>query len=131
VNTGEGINAGIIFRMPIKECKKKAAAASLGYLAMDVLNPPKGTIWGQFNDRKVDEESLKTLVEKYKQDFLNCDEDTAMWVGIKKSWVKNVGEAKKTEELVGMDIDELPMLELTLEGGLGFKREGQEYSTLT
>jgi hypothetical protein len=123
VVTGEGINAGIIFRMPVKDCEKKAAGALLGYLAMNVLDPPKGTTWGNFNDRPVDEPTVRKLVTKYKTDLVNCDEKTAMWAGVKKSWVKNLGEAKKTEELAGMYIHELPLLVLTPEAEKAILKE--------
>lgn len=114
IETGAAINAGMIFRKPIKECRKLASAAFLGYLAMDVLNPPTGSVWGEFNDRTVSGESIKKLKNKFLTDLANCDEETAMFVGVKKAWVSNLEDAKR--EIDGMYIEELPLLQLTAAG---------------
>jgi hypothetical protein len=121
INTGAGVNAGLIFRKPIKECKKLAGRAFLGYLAMDVLNPPTGSVWGEFNDRIVDEESIKKLKIKFLEDLANCDEDTTMSVAVKKAWVSNL--EKSTRDVDSIYIHELPLLELTPEGETAIPQE--------
>ena len=109
--------------MPLRDCKKKAAEAFLGFFAMDVLNPPKGSVWGRFNDRTMDPPSIKTLTDKYKNRLDNCDLDTAMSAAVKASWVKNLGAVKTSEEVMALSIEELPMLELTPEGEKAILKE--------
>jgi hypothetical protein len=114
VETGAAINAGMIFRKPIKECRMLAANAFLGYLAMDVLNPPTGSMWGRFNDRQVDEGSIRKLKKMFHTDLANCDEETAMFIGVKKAWISNIEDVKK--EIDKIYIDQLPLLVLTPAG---------------
>jgi hypothetical protein len=104
----------LIFRKSIKDCRVLAANAFLGYLAMDVLNPPKGSMWGRFNDRKVDEGSIRKLKKMFYTDLANCDEETAMLVGVKKGWVENLNDTKR--EIDKIYINELPLLVLTAAG---------------
>jgi hypothetical protein len=85
----------------------------LGYLSIDVMNPPKGTVWGHFNDRQVDGGQVEKLLVKYKTNVDNCTSSTAMRVAVKSAWVTNLSAAMAN--VMGKTIDEVPMLEFTPE----------------
>ena len=91
-----------------------AKKALLGYMAMEVVNPPRGVKWGAVNNRPLDAASVEKLVKRYESNLSNCHETTAMWGAVKKRWVKNIDKLK--DDLTGLDIDKLPLLELTTEG---------------
>ena len=108
---GENRDALECFGEERKHIERWTKKARMGYFAMDVMNPPEGTVWGQFNDRNVNEGQVTLLVEKFKTNVDNCTGTTAMRVAVKSVWVSNLGAA--LGDLMGMTIDQVPMLEFT------------------
>ena len=101
------------FSYTVTEVEGWAAAARLGYFAMDILNPPEGTIWGKFNDRPIDLPQIDKLVEDFSGRLMNSSEVFAMFVAVKKEWVKNLPQISK--EVAGLTMDKLPLIEFTPE----------------
>jgi len=114
IDTGEGRDALVCFGESRKHLEGWSRDAKTGYLAIDVMNPPTGTMWGNFNDRNVYQEQVDKLIEKYKFNVDNCTVTTAMRVAVKSAWVTNLDDALGT--VLGKTIDEVPMLEFTPEG---------------
>ena len=91
-----------------------AKKALLGYMAIEVVNLPCGIKWGAVNNRPLDLALVEKLVKRYESNLSNCHETTVMWGMVKKSWVENIDKWK--DNLTGLDINKLPLLELTIEG---------------
>ncbi|KAH9019230.1 hypothetical protein EDB85DRAFT_1896816 [Lactarius pseudohatsudake] len=96
------------------ELREKKKAAELGYLSMDIVDPPKGAFWGKFNDRKVDEQWVNKLVTSFTENLENCTDVTAIEVAVKKTWVKNLDSVMPTVDM--HQLSEVPDIEFTDEG---------------
>ena len=87
-------------------------ASCLGCLTMDILDPPIGTKWGQFNDRRVDHEWVQKLANRFDNHKLdNCTDGTVMEIAIRPHWVASVGKA--IPKVDGKYIHQVNELELT------------------
>lgn len=95
----------------LREQKK---AAELGYVSMNLLEPPEGAHWGEFNDRKVDPDWVSTLLKSFENNLDNCTDQTAVEAAVKKSWLKNPDQIIPSVE--GKLIQSIPKLEFTDEG---------------
>jgi hypothetical protein len=114
--TGESLDAKICFGEARKHIEGWVEKAKIGYLALDVINPPLGTIWGRFNDRPLDQPQVEALVENYKSDLDNCSAATAMILAVKPEWLRNYQDRLPTVN--GLTIDRVPLIELTPSGAL-------------
>lgn len=81
--------------------------AFMGYLCVDIIDPPSGATWGYFNDRWVDKKWLKDLLGAYEEQGVdNCADKTAIEVAIRESWIKNPRiSAKDKDTAKGKDAD--------------------------
>ena len=86
-------------------------ASCLGCLTMDILDPPIGTKWGQFNDRRVDHEWVQKLADSFENHKLdNCTDGTVMEIAIRPHWVASLGKAiPKVEGKYTHQVNELEL----------------------
>jgi hypothetical protein len=113
LSSGDNIDVDIILGEELKWLEHEAENLEAGYLAMNVLDPPKGAEWGRFNEREVKKSWIEQLVKEFPNKLHNCRNVTAMFLGIRKSWIKNENAILKS--VSGMDVDKVPLLELTPE----------------
>jgi hypothetical protein len=114
VNTGDAVDANVCFGYERKTVEGWAEEANMGYLTLDILNPPEGTVWGHFNDRIINHSQVEALVESFKLSFDNCTNSTAMYIAVKPEWVSNIDQ--KVQTVRGKTIDMVPLMAFTPEG---------------
>ena len=117
VNTGEGldVNPDIFFGKDVGEIEKLKGRAFLGYLTMNVVDPPDGALWGVFNDRPIKPNWVKDLIKDYARKIVQT-ESTAMQIAVKRHWIANITEAEGIKSLDGIAIANVPEMKLTSEG---------------
>jgi hypothetical protein len=117
LDTGDILNAKIFFGEQKDTFKLIKESSFLGYLKMNIIDPPEGTTWGYFNDWAINQAWVTRLAEMFVNGKLhNCEEKYSMDIAVKRSWVNNLVDAENTQELSGKDIRYLPRLQLTTEG---------------
>jgi hypothetical protein len=98
------------------EIRERKSQAFRGYLAMNILSPPVGTIWGEFNDRRLEHGAVKKLLRDFRGDLENSTDDYAIEVAIRHSWLKVREGSEKGSEyddtVEGKTIDKVKRLEL-------------------
>ncbi|KAI9430720.1 hypothetical protein H4582DRAFT_2063460 [Lactarius indigo] len=113
--TGQIYEDGTMFggfeKAELREAKKEA---EMGYMTMNLASPPGGAYWGRFNDRVVNEEWVKSLMEAYNLCLDNCLDGTAVDVAVKKSWIANVSEMVGSVE--GKSVKTVAQMEFTEAG---------------
>jgi hypothetical protein len=87
---------------------------SLGYLGMNLVNPPVGAYWGKYNDRELDDTWVKKLCDSFSHDLDNCDDNTAIAVAIDMNWLSK--ESIPVKSIAGKTIDDIPMVQFTEDG---------------
>ncbi|KAI9429716.1 hypothetical protein H4582DRAFT_2088588 [Lactarius indigo] len=111
---GEGRDGNEFSGFQKTELREKKKAAELGYLAMDITEPPKGAFWGKFNDQKVDEKWVNYLVMSFTENLDNCTDAAVIEIAVKKSWVKNMKVVLTTVD--GRKLSDVLQIEFTNEG---------------
>ncbi|KAI9445862.1 hypothetical protein H4582DRAFT_2052016, partial [Lactarius indigo] len=113
--TGQIYEDGTMFggfeKAELREAKKEA---EMGYMTMNLASPPGGAYWGRFNDRVVNEEWVKSLMEAYNLCLDNCLDGTAVDVAVKKSWIANASEMVGSVE--GKSVKTVAQMEFTETG---------------
>ncbi|KAI9442816.1 hypothetical protein BJY52DRAFT_1194722, partial [Lactarius psammicola] len=105
----EGTKFGDYEKAELRERKK---AAELGYMAMNLVEPPEGAFWGRYNDRKVDTDWVSSLTESFLGCLENCTDSTAIEVAVKKDWLVDANlivpsvEGKKIENIAKIEFTE-------------------------
>lgn len=94
----------------------KIHGALLGYMRINLINPPEGAHWGQFNDRAIREDWIRDLSNDYRDTFVdNCSDRRAIDIAVKTGWLAM--DAKKIPSTPnGKKIGEMPMLEFNKVG---------------
>ena len=105
----------------VTELRARKKEVELGYLRMELCDPPAGAKWGEFNDRPVDEKVVKELVSAFHKHVDNCTEGTAIDVVVQAGWLEN--EAKLHSSVKGLGIWEVNALTFSKEGKRGIKAE--------
>lgn len=121
-DTGEGLDKNLYFGIDREELLREETKAKIGYMSVDIMNPPKGTKWGHFNDRPFDEPLIAHLVAEFPYKLLNSTDATSLRLAVRRKWVKNADEALETADGANMSI--MPRLELTDEGEKAVASEG-------
>lgn len=98
---------------------------------MDVIRPPRGAIWGRWNNRFIQPGWVTGLVNAFKARFDNCVDDRSMAAVVDPAWLarpvpvpdpKNPDAAVEVKEpwwvtVQGFWIDDVPVIKFT-PGGL-------------
>ena len=95
-------------------------SATIGYMRVDMINPPPGAFWGMFNDHAIRESWIEELLKDYRESMVdNCVEFRAIDLAVKPEWltIDPYGEKTKLPKTIGGDlITDVPALEFTEEG---------------
>lgn len=123
---GEAIDADMYFGFEITDVRQNKELASLGKYTMDIVTPPEGTIWGQFNDRRIDPGWVKKLHTAFKGIVDNCVDSTTIDVIVKRGWVTNLPKTfeERLQRVDGMALEKVPKVEFSPEGLAEMAREG-------
>ena len=93
---------------PLEKLRGKKQEAFIGYLSLNLYDPPKQAVWGRYNDRPVNPDWVTGLVNSYTKRLDNCTGEDALEVVVKKEWIQNVDDIltivndKKIEEVAEM-----------------------------
>ena len=110
----DGFDGDNFFGVDLADVRKIKKEAELGYMAMQLYPPPEGAIWGEYNNRKMEEPGIASLLGAFKQGIDFCTDPCAIDVAVKRHWVENIEEALPTVE--GKKMPALPVLKLTEAG---------------
>jgi hypothetical protein len=94
--------------------------AFLGFLSIDVIQPPEGTIWGVFNNRPLDVRWVNTMSQAFAGNLDNCTNKDSMDAALNPTWLKN--RRPYLQKVDGLGAEDVPLLEPTAEGELAFKK---------
>jgi hypothetical protein len=96
------------------QLRDKKREAMIGFMSMNILEPPDGAFWGQFNNRPVDEKAVSNLAKAFSSNMDHCTDGNAIDVAVKRYWIKDVDQSHRSVE--GMSIEEVAKVEFTQEG---------------
>ena len=96
--------------MDLTDMHKVKKETKLGYMAMQLYPPLEGAIWGEYNNRKLNEPSIKA----FRQGIDFCMDPCAINVAVKRHWVENFMEALLT--VLGKKMLTLPEVKFTEAG---------------
>jgi len=99
----------------------RKAEARIGYMAINLYDPPSYATWGKYNDRKIKEVWVDGLVGDFRQRYNNCSETTCIDVAIRPEWLKNLEDVRGVID--GRKIKTIPLLEFTEEGEKAMEEE--------
>jgi hypothetical protein len=85
----EGFDVEKFFGFKITQLKKQKGAALLGYMKMNIVDPPEGAFWGKFNNRLVDEAWVETLHKRFIRNMDNSTDEHAIDVVVDPEWLEN------------------------------------------
>ena len=105
----------------VTELQARKKEAKLGYLCMELCDPPAGAKWGEFNDQPVDKKAVKELVLAFHKHVNNCTEGMAIDVVVQAGWLED--EAKLHSSVKGLGIWEVNALTFSEKGKRGIKAE--------
>lgn len=69
----------------------------MGYMSMDIIDHPRGAIWGKWNDRVVQTGWVSSLVTAYTKRFDNCLDENAMDIAVDPKWLVRVVKKLKAD----------------------------------
>jgi hypothetical protein len=121
-NLDEGLENHKFFGFDVQELRNHAAAAVLGYLRMNVINPPDGAVWGTFNNRPVDQAWVRHLINAFETNLDSCTDDVAMDIALDPKWLANPTSFRSTLNKC-KSIDELNIMEFSEEGEKAVKEK--------
>jgi hypothetical protein len=75
--------------MTIAELEKRKAEVRVGFMCMNLYEPPPEATWGIYNDRKINETWVNDLVGYFKNRCDNCTDDDCIEIAIRPEWLKN------------------------------------------
>lgn len=110
----DAIEGGLYIGFDITVLRRKKQQALLGYMSIDLLDPPAGAEWGHFNDRLVEPSWVRVLVDHYEKMVDNCTDATVIDAAVKKAWVANLSDIKSSVE--GEHIEDVPVMSFTEAG---------------
>jgi hypothetical protein len=115
----EGTEGGYFFGFTLRELRGKMEDACIGYLSMNVVNPPEGAFWGKFNNRALDQNWIKSLANTFKVNLDNCTAKTAMDIAIDPDWL--VDKSTIEPKVEGKDINDVKEINFSQEGWRAIK----------
>ena len=85
----------------IDDLERLKAETRVGYLSMNLYEPPPEASWGVYNDRKIQEEWVEELFTDFQRRYDNCTEEDCLEIVIKPEWLKN-RDRVRDNEIYGM-----------------------------
>lgn len=117
----EGIDDGKFFDYEVETVRKWKQDAFLGYLSMDVVQPPPGAIWGKFNNRSVNESWVKALAAAFGKNIDNCSNDYSMDLALDPKWL--IDPTVILASVDGLKIHQVPVVNFNELGLLSIKND--------
>lgn len=127
IDSGELINTDKFFGIKIDNVRRKKEQASLGKFRLDIVTPPNGTQWGQFNDQQVDTLWVLHLFNEFKGVLDNCIDATTIDIVMRHRWVRNLPKmfTERLQRVNNLESDdEVPVVEFTPKGIRKMPMEG-------
>ena len=94
--------------------EKRKIAARIGYMSMNLYEPPAAAEWGRFNDRKISKQHVNVLYNDFDRVVDNCNETDCIEVALRPEWLENRDEMLKGLE--GLTIEDVPLMDFTVKG---------------
>jgi len=113
-NEGKVVKETEFMGYPLISLEKRKAAARIGYMSINLIEPPAAAEWGRFNDRKISKQHVNVLCNDFDRAVENCNETDCIDVALRPQWLENLGEVKKGID--GLTIDEVPLMDFTVKG---------------
>jgi hypothetical protein len=102
------------FGFDLKELQAAIRKALMGYVSVNVVNPPAGTVWGRFNDRTVDTDRVDKMAQRFETHLDNCTDKNSMDIALDPDWL--FSRDSFISIIDGMDMGDVPMLKFTEQG---------------
>jgi hypothetical protein len=115
----EGLDDNKFFGFDVVALRKSKMDAWIGYLAMDIIDPPDGAIWGKFNNRALDHNWIRSMTETFATRVDNCLDLCSMEVAVDPCWLIDSHSALKSVD--GLTVDKVPVMKFTPQGEIAIK----------
>jgi hypothetical protein len=114
----DGLDGNLFFDYDITDLRAEEQKAFLGYMSMDVVDPPTGALWGKWNCRDLDPGFVNTLANDYMSRLDNCSEEHSMGIAVRQRWLQKGSDGKVPfwSYIKGKNIEEVPMITFNREG---------------
>lgn len=109
----------MFFGFDLKELRAAKGKALMGFVSMNVVNPPAGTVWGKFNNRKVDANWVSQMTERFASHLDSCAEENSMDVALDPDWL--FSKDPLISVIDGNAMEEVPALKFTKQGEVEIK----------
>lgn len=85
----EGFNDSMFFGFNVETLRAHRQAAFMGYLKMNIVDPPKGAFWGKFNNRAVNDAWVEELLTDFRRKGVeNCSDAMSIDVAVERDWLE-------------------------------------------
>ena len=111
----DGFDGENFFGVDLAEVRKVKKAAKIGYMAFPLYPPPSGAHWGEFNNRKLQEDAIEEMLGSFKGAIDFCSDLCAIDVAVKRHWVENIEEAL-VDSVEGSKMNQLPVVKFSEQG---------------
>jgi len=81
----------------VDDLEKRKADARVGYLSINLYDPPPEATWGVYNDRKINDGWVESLFNDFRRRYDNCTEEDCLEVAIDPGWLKNRDQVRVDE----------------------------------
>ena len=98
----------------IKQLQEWKKDATLGYLKMNIYEPPAEAYWGKHNNRVINEEWVAQLTQHFWENLENCTNADAIDMVVDKEWIKNADHI--LDSVDGKKIEDVQEIQFTAEG---------------
>jgi hypothetical protein len=98
----------------LEDLRSKKHAAFIGYLSINLYDPPKEATWGRYNDRAVNNNWVATLVRDFTRCLDNCTMEDALEVAVRRDWIQNIDQV--LQMVNDKTICNVPVIEFTPKG---------------
>jgi hypothetical protein len=88
--------------------------ALIGFMKINIINPPAEMRWGAFNDRTINKEWVADLVKDFWVNLANCTSADAIDMVVRREWIKNPDGILAAVD--GKTIQEVQEIEFTPNG---------------
>jgi hypothetical protein len=117
----EGLDGDQYSGFSIDALKGAMQSAVLGYLRMNVVEPPNGAVWGHFNNRPINHDWTQALCKAFLQFKESCSDAHSMEVALDPKWLADPKAILPTVQ--GMSIAEVPLMEFNPDGVHAIKKD--------
>jgi hypothetical protein len=110
----EGFDNNKYFGFDLKSLERAIEEAFLGYMTVDIIEPPEGASWGQFNNRPCRQASVDDMAASFETHLDNCKNDHSIDVAVDPDWLKNPQDIRQSVN--GYNTDQIPGMEFNESG---------------